>query len=82
MTELSEQTTKYLRNTKQGGEATELLATLADRSVSLVFFDPQYEKAGDVLVENYPLQYQTENQITYILQEISRVLKPSGFCLL
>jgi len=73
---------KYLRNTRQAGEATELLASLADKSVSLVFFDPQYEKAGDVLDVDYPLQYQTENQITYILQEIGRILKPSGFCLL
>ena len=43
MTEIINQ--KYLRNTKQAGEATELLATLEDKSVSLVFFDPQYEKA-------------------------------------
>ncbi|CAG8710034.1 3088_t:CDS:2, partial [Racocetra fulgida] len=60
----------------KSGEATELLATLEDKSVSLVFFDPQYEKTGDVLVENYPLQYQTENQITHIIKEISRILKP------
>ena len=43
MTEIINQ--KYLRNTKQAGEATELLATLEDKSVSLVFFHPQYEKA-------------------------------------
>ncbi|CAG8826352.1 27206_t:CDS:1, partial [Racocetra persica] len=77
MTELIKQ--KYCRNSKQAGEATELLATLEDKSVSLVFFDPQYEKAGDVLDVDYPLQYQTENQITHIIKEISRVLKPSGF---
>jgi hypothetical protein len=47
MTELINQ--KYLRNTRQGGEATELLSTLEDKSASLVFFDPQYEKAGVVL---------------------------------
>ncbi|CAG8590025.1 34693_t:CDS:2 [Gigaspora margarita] len=77
------ETPKYLRNTRQAGEATELLSTLEDKSVSLVFFDPQYEKAGDVLVVgNYPMHYQSEYQIIHILKEISRILKPSGFCLL
>jgi site-specific DNA-methyltransferase (adenine-specific) len=56
---------------------------LEDKSVSLVFFDPQYEKAGEVLwINDYPIHYQSESQILFILQEISRVLKPSGFCLL
>jgi hypothetical protein len=38
----------YYLNTKQTGEALELLNQLKSNSVSLVFFDPQYEKAGEV----------------------------------
>ncbi|CAG8835902.1 15993_t:CDS:2, partial [Racocetra persica] len=30
------------------GEALELLTTITDKSVSLIFLDPQYEKVGDV----------------------------------
>ena len=74
---------KYLKNTKQAGEALELLTSLEDKSVSLVFLDPQYEKVGDVSrVKDWPLHYQSEYQIINLLKEISRVLKPSAFCLL
>ncbi|CAI2169551.1 13498_t:CDS:2 [Funneliformis geosporum] len=34
---------KYLLNTKQAGEAWELLTNLTNNSVSLIFLDPQYE---------------------------------------
>ena len=40
---------KYLKNTRQEGEALEMLSELENNSTSLVFFDPQYEKAGTVL---------------------------------
>ena len=33
----------YQLNVKQTGEGLELLSSLGDSSVSLVFFDPQYE---------------------------------------
>ncbi|CAG8461244.1 16972_t:CDS:10, partial [Gigaspora margarita] len=33
---------------RQQGEALELLTTITDKSVSLIFLDPQYEKVGDV----------------------------------
>jgi 16S rRNA G966 N2-methylase RsmD len=79
---MEENKKEYLRNTKQAGEATELLATLADKSISLVFFDPQYEKAWDAANTNCSLRCQSETQIINILQEIGRILKPSGFCLL
>jgi site-specific DNA-methyltransferase (adenine-specific) len=70
-------------NTKQQGEALELLTSLEDKSVNLVFLDPQYEKIGDVSrVKDWPLHYQSEYQIISILKEITRTLKPSGFCLL
>jgi len=39
---------QYLKNIKQEGEGLELLKQLEDKSVALVFFDPQYEKVGDV----------------------------------
>ncbi|KLL03506.1 MAG: modification methylase [Mycoplasmataceae bacterium RV_VA103A] len=74
---------EYLKNVKQEGEALEFLQSLPDKSVALAFFDPQYEKVGDVSrVKDWPLHYQSENQITEIIKQIERVLKPSGFCLL
>ena len=43
-TELTEQKEqKFSFNTKQSGEALELLTSLGSNSVSLVFLDPQYE---------------------------------------
>jgi 16S rRNA G966 N2-methylase RsmD len=76
-------TKQYLPNTKQQGEALELLSQLETNQASLIFLDPQYEKVGDVSrIKDYPLHYQTEYQIIYIVKEATRVLKPSGFCLL
>ena len=73
---------KYSLNTKQSGEALELLTNLENNSVSLVFFDPQYESARNVLPTNYPLYSQSDYQILRILEQIERILKPSSFCLL
>ncbi len=74
---------QYLLNTKQPGEALELLTSLEDNTTSLIFLDPQYEKVGDVSrVKDYPLHYQSDYQIVQLLKEIARVLKPSSFCLL
>ena len=50
---------KYLLNTKQAGEAWELLSNLGDNRASLVFLDPQYEPARNVLRTNYPLYSQS-----------------------
>lgn len=58
------------------------MRSLPNNSVKLVFFDPQYEKVRQVLSLNYPLSFQPDKQISQFCQEISRVLKPSGFCLL
>ena len=75
--------TNYLLNTKQAGEALELLTSLENNTASLIFLDPQYEKVGDVSrVKDYPLHYQSDYQITQILKEIERILKPSAFVLL
>src|SRR5437763_17022443 len=49
----------YQLNTKQKGEALELLNQLENNSVSLIFLDPQYEKVGTVLKLDYPLFYTT-----------------------
>jgi site-specific DNA-methyltransferase (adenine-specific) len=73
---------EYLLNTRQSGEALELLSNLESNSVSLVFFDPQYEPVRNVLSANYPLYSQSDYQILRILGQIERTLKPSAFCLL
>jgi site-specific DNA-adenine methylase len=73
---------KYLLNTKQSGEALELLSYCENDSASLVFFDPQYEPVRNVLSTNYPLSFQSDYQILRILEQIQRILKPSAFCLL
>ena len=70
---------KFLLNTKQSGEALELLANLENNSVSLVFLDLQYEPARNVLSANYPLYSQSDYQILRILEQIERILKPSAF---
>jgi len=82
-TELREyQERKFSLNTKQSGEALELLSNLENNSVSLVFLDPQYEPVKNVLSLNYPLYSQSDYQILRILEQIERVLKASSFCLL
>jgi len=73
---------KYLLNTRQSGEALELLSHCESNSTSLVFFDPQYEPVRNVLSTNYPLSFQSDYQILKILEQIQRILKPSAFCLL
>ena len=73
---------EYSLNTKQPGEALELLSNLENNSVSLVFLDPQYEAVRNVLRTDYPLYSQSDYQILRILEQIERVLKPSAFCLL
>jgi hypothetical protein len=77
-----ENQSKFSLNSKQPGEALELLISLPENSTSLVFFDPQYESVRNVLSLNYPLYSQSDYQILRILEQIERVLKPSSFCLL
>ena len=76
------QSRKYSLNIKQSGEALELLSSLGNNSVSLVFLDPQYEPVKNVLSVNYPLYSQSDYQILRILEQTERILKPSAFCLL
>ncbi|MEG7979070.1 MAG: hypothetical protein NY202_04130 [Mollicutes bacterium UO1] len=73
---------QFSLNTKQSGEALELLTNLENNSVSLVFLDPQYEAVRNDLPTNYPLHSQSDYQILRILEQIERVLKPSSFALL
>jgi hypothetical protein len=73
---------KFSFNSRQEGEALELLTNLESNSVSLVFLDPQYEPVRNVLPTNYPLYCQSDYQILRILEQIERILKPSSFCLL
>lgn len=70
----------------------DLLRALADQSAALVFFDPQYRGVLDR--QNYgnegrgreraraALPVMTEHSITVMLQEIQRVLRPSGHVIL
>ena len=81
-TELISQERKFSLNTKQSREALELLTNLETNSVSLVFFDPQYEPVRNVLQTDYPLYSQSDYQILRILEQIERILKPSAFCIL
>src|SRR3954463_1659316 len=69
---------KYSLNTRQSGEALELLNELENNSTNLIFFDPQYEPVRNVLSVNYPLYSQSDYQILRILEQIERVLKPSA----
>jgi DNA modification methylase len=73
---------KYEKNRKQTGEALELLKSLENNSVDLIFLDPQYEKVSTVLKLDYPLYPQSDYQIMRIIEQVGRVLKPSSFCLL
>jgi len=50
---------KYLLNTRQSGEALELLSSCENNSASLVFLDPQYESVRNVMRTNYPLYPQS-----------------------
>lgn len=81
-TELEQKEEKFSLNTKQSGEALELLSSLEKNSVSLVFLDPQYEPVWQVLRTDYPLYSQSDYQILRILEQAERILKPSAFCLL
>ncbi|CAI2173153.1 11936_t:CDS:2 [Funneliformis geosporum] len=67
---------KYLLNTRQSGEALELLSGLENNSTNLIFFDPQYEPVRNVLRTDYPLYSQSDYQILRILEQVERVLKP------
>lgn len=79
---LERERTEYSLNTRQSGEALELLSSLENNSTSLIFFDPQYEPVKNVLRTNYPLYSQSDYQILRILEQIERILKPSSFCFL
>lgn len=61
---------KYLLNTKQSGEALELLQQLETNSANLAFLDPQYDKVSNVVRLDYLLHYQSDYQIMQLLQEI------------
>ena len=73
---------KYQKNRKQIGEALELLKSLENNRVDLIFLDPQYEKVSTVLKLDYPLYPQSDYQIMRIIEQVGRILKPSAFCLL
>lgn len=57
---------KYSSHTKQSGEVLELLTSLDENSVGLVFLNPQYEKVSNVLNLDYLLYPQSDYQIMQI----------------
>jgi len=77
-----ERESSFNYNSINQGNGLELLHSLLANSVDLIFFDPQYEKVKQVLKLNYPLKFQSDDEIGGMLREAERVLKPSGFCLL
>ena len=76
------QKSKFKPNIINQGNGLELLRSLPDNSTKLIFFDPQYEKVSKVLKRDYPLSFQSDQEISQFLKEIARILRPSAFCLL
>ena len=69
-----------LLNTPLQGDGYKLLRKVNSEITPLVFFDPQYEKVANVLTrKDYPLIYQTDNQINRFICEIERALEPNGY---
>lgn len=69
-----------LLNTPLQGDGYKLLRKVNSEITPLVFFDPQYEKVANVLTrKDYPLTYQSDNQINRFICEIERALEPNGY---
>jgi len=78
-------------NQKLKIDGVELFKLIEDNSVSLTFFDPQYRGVLDKLnygnegarqIGRAALDQMPEEIITHFINEISRVLKPSGYLML
>jgi site-specific DNA-methyltransferase (adenine-specific) len=79
----------YLRNRAQHGDALALLRSLLNCSASLVFFDPQYREVleklgyGNEGVERQraraALPAMTSDYIDAVCREAMRILRPSGY---
>ena len=78
---------KFSLNSRQSGEALELLISLKENSVSLVFFDPQYRgvlekmnygNEGERQIKRSKLPQMSEKTIISFVREIDRVLAKSG----
>jgi site-specific DNA-methyltransferase (adenine-specific) len=82
---------RYSRNVSQRGDALDLLRALGSNCAPLVFFDPQhrsvldrqkYGNEGARQRGRARLPSMTEDYIDDCAREISRVLTPSGYCML
>ena len=78
---------RVLRNERQQMSGFQLLQALPYHSAKLTFFDPQYRAVMDNLSYGNEgarqkaranLRQQTDHEIALFVQEIERVLKPSG----
>jgi site-specific DNA-methyltransferase (adenine-specific) len=81
----------FLPNTKQQGDALELLLSLPAACVELAFFDPQYRgvlekmdygNEGARQTERCALPQMSDAYIDECLRELARVLAPSGYVML
>ena len=78
-------------NARQRMDGLVLLRSLGARSAAAVFWDPQYRAGLDALaygnegerqIERAKLPQMTDAQIAAFIEEIERVLQPSGHCFL
>ena len=75
------------RNARQQISAVRLLGSLPDRTVALAFLDPQYRAVldkqgygneGARQKGRHALKSMSDDDISFLVEEIARVLKPSG----
>jgi site-specific DNA-methyltransferase (adenine-specific) len=79
------------RNARQQLDGLELLRSLPDESAALAFFDPQYREVleklkfgneGERQGRRAELPQMTSAQIAAFVEQLGRVLQPSGHCIL
>lgn len=79
------------RNARQQIDAVELLSRIPDRLAAMVVFDPQYRTGLDQLKfgnegsrqkDRYKLPQMKDDTISFVVEETSRILQPSGHLLL
>lgn len=78
-------------NSRNRVDALHLVSGLPDASIALVFLDPQYRTGLDKMkygnegtrqIKRYKLPQQKDHDIQLLVEEVARVLKPSGYLML
>ena len=84
---ITSKTKKLSFNSKLKMDGLDLLKSLRDNSVNVVFFDPQYRgvldkmnygNEGERQIERSKLPQMSEKKITSFIKEINRTLQNSG----